>query len=310
MDWIESTTSQQDVSYDSDGHLSLSRTFKVWDVSTTAFWQSPTSITNASGQSLPPIGSSLGTVSGPSPVIPDGAHVQLRLYKYSLQPVSAVLFIVIAHYSNDQRLIPLGQQYRGNQQYSLVNIPFVQTIPVIRAGQTPQASGTLPVAWRETSIALPLYKHRISQTVSVLRKARASAEQSSLGQVGRLHNLPQWGWARYEGMDISLRSPQAMDVTYHWDWEAGIGMLWLYRGVRTDPPDTPIKSIYPNGTTPLMPELGGDTWLLPPYHTIEMIMQQVGNARRPVWYWRTQTDIALNGFLALYGYSNFEWNVT
>lgn len=296
----------------------MTRTFKVWDVSTSAFFANISSITNASGTPLPEHGSVFVTTTGPSGTVgADSTPTDMFLWKYTLHPVSAVVFIAVAHYTNDPRQAPNGQDYRSTAQYAMVNIPYARRIPNIVAGM----SGSSLLALSEAVLPYRMPIQRIAQTVTIQRSLRPIAESAARDEASKIHNVPGVGYAKFETMDISLRSPQWIDLRYNWTWEQGIKAVFDdsdgQYGVLTQLGSTdtgyPINdaAIYPKGWMQAVDARLGTAsrHVLFPYHTIEMTFVSAAGVRTPLWVSRLPYVVNPNGASSLVGAEKFEWNI-
>lgn len=323
MPWIEETTSGQDIQFDSDGFLSCTRVFKVWGgpaplvvAKTPQDIQRDPMATPPDQTALPPHGHILDTavrVPGVNNDTNTGVPTKLTLHAYTIQPISAVIFNAVAHYSNDPKLSPLGSHYQSSGAFSLVPIPYVRIVTVVAQGSTPGGIGYV-----ESALNLPMSVNQISQTVTLPRNQRRFVEAYQSQKAGRvLHNLPQHGWCRFDAAAISLRGPQYIDVTYSWTWESGIDELDVSKmvadesvGNPTDAAATLAAQLFPRGSKPADPILGTVRRLLPPYHTIEMVFPITGaNVKFPSWIYRLTTYPDTGGYAALQGQDRFEWSI-
>lgn len=327
MPFVETTTSQQDGSYDSDGYYSMTRTFKVWQVSPVAFLADPTTVAHRDAYATPPVadkmpqwGSEITAVSGPNPILaPSGERVgialSVTLYKWTLQPVSAVLFIAIAHYSNDPRIAPIGSTYAQHSQYQIVDIPIVRKMFILSTGSSTQNS---PFAWVESTV--PAYRpiRRISQTVCIRRGLRKSVEQvvdQNAGKIVQLRNLP--GYVRFEGADMRSRGAQWLDVTYNFTQEILVkefaDLISPDENHRNQLAQARESYLFPPGARYASSQTAGEVFFLPAYHTVELIYLLPGNNAdpQPMWIYRLKGAFPEPGqYLSLPGEAWFEWNVT
>lgn len=304
--FVETSDSRQAASLDRSGYLRTSRTFKVIGLNPDDFFK-PGTIANIQplgGSGVMPDYGALWGVQNQS----EGVETKVVLNEYLLRPISATMFYAIAQYSNDPKLSPLGLGYQGSSRYSIVQIPYVRILPIIAAG----ASGPTNISYQPMSLGISMSIQRIEQTVNVLRSNRKAAEQISRTQTGKLTDLPELGLCLYEGHSINLLSPQYCSITYTWKWEGGI--LSLGPPPVTGPHDTPITALYPTKVTPVDTRVsfgrGGLQFVLPPYHTIEMMFALEGDplARVPFWAYRMPYPIG-GPVTSFVGSSNFEFYV-
>lgn len=321
----EVTTSSQEGSYDSDGYLHTTRTFQVMGVTPATFWGAFQFIPNLStGQpGLPAYGDEFLSTTGPVfQGTEPGVSVKCVMYEYTLQPVSAVLFIAVAHYTNDPRRTPLGVNYTSTQQLTFVPIPVVRQVPIIAAGAS--SGSTVPVfAYEELVYQAPMQVERISHTVSLQRTRLKVIETAIEQQAGVLHKLPIKNYScKFEGGDITMRGPQWLDVRYHWTYESGVTRYdandW---GRAFDTNDAPSGSLIrlippPNreSINPLETNTGAEKFILPPYHTIELGWEVVDDVdlRKPLWFYRIPLRLGAGSFnptwQGLPGSEKFIWN--
>lgn len=301
--FVEIPESGQAASLDAAGYLHTTRTFKVMDDIADKFFTPGHLATivpfDGVGNGMPDIGAVWGTQHNTG-----GVTVQVVLNDYTITPLAPYIFLATARYSNDPRRAPLGQAYTGNSRYSIVQIPYVRTIPTISSG----ASGTGNISYQEMSLGVMMNIQRIVQTVNILRSQRANAEEYSLLQVGKLTTIPDIGPCLYEGHDVSIAGPQYVSMTYTWRWEGGVKTIGA--STRTFPNNGTIASMYPSGVQPLLDSIAGGPYILPPYHTIELMFSFNGDIPRPpLWVWRCQPTMGepIGNFP---GAANFEINVS
>lgn len=323
MPFVEVATSQKDPSFDADGYATITREFKCWDVNPRVIFTNPTSIMDLAGQqSMPDIGSVLQVVNGPRGLFGQdgdlGVKTNLRLIRYTCQPVSNLVFVAVAHYSNDPREAPLGQDYRTTGQFSIVNIPYVKRIPGYLAGAAPGTTPSQMFVTVEDALGVPMATKRHAQKVTIKRKDLKKAEQAADGMVNHLHEVMENYICRFEGYDVNLRSPQWCDITYNWIWEAGIlsqsefSLKGFDMGDAGGPnPPAPYTNVFPTGIRPLYAALGTSIWVLPKYHTVRMSFLSLPGSviKQPYWEYRCPHTLALEEWRNLYGFDNFEWRL-
>lgn len=327
MPFIETTTSAQDGSYDSDGYYSVTRTFKVWGVTPVQCLADPTLIPHRDANATPPVadkmpqwGTAWTTTAGPNPILSPGGErvgisVDVVLVRWSLRPVSAVLFETVAHYTNDPRIAPMGSSYAEHSQYAIVNVPIVRKVLLIGSQQT--NTSTAPFSWTESAISAYMPVRRISQTVCVIRNLRKSVQDTVTWNGGKLvyvRNGP--GLMRSEGADIRSRGAQWLDVTYNFTQEIGVrsyaDLVSIDAGHQNDLNEAKKSYLLPPGAKMAFP-YSTETYFLPPYHTVELVYIWPGNTvdPRPVWIYRAKGAAPEPGnYLSLPGEDRFEWNWT
>lgn len=325
--FIETTTSQQDGSYDADGFYSLTRTFRVWGISPAQFIGDPTLIDHRDVRATPPVadkmpqyGSVLRTVSGPNPILASngervGIATDVVLFKWTMRPVSAVLFEAVAHYSNDPKLAPMGASYSQHSQYSIVEVPIVRKIQLIAAGQT--VTTTSPWAWVESSLPAYMPVKRISQTVCILRNDRKRVEDVVDWNAGKLVYLRNLNYlVRFEGADIRSRGAQWLDVTYNFTHEMGVrnfsDLVTIDQAHLAQLQQAKQSYLIPTGGKMAFPG-ALEVYFLPPYHSIELVYLLPGNTTdpQPAWIYRAKGAAPQpHSYLSLPGEANFEWNLT
>lgn len=320
MPYSELGISEKDLSFDADGNATLMRVFKVWDINPRLFFGKISNITHYQNTSvtMPDIGSVLTNVNGPYGLFGNdsgtGVTTPLRLVRYTLRPMSPIVFEAIAHYSNDPREAPLGQAYRNAAEFTVVNIPFLRYVPGLLLGVTGSTGQYVAI---EDSIGVPMPTRRLSQTVTIKRSELKQAEANADGMVSHLHELREGLVCRFEGYDTTLRSPQWVDISYNWIWEKGVlrsdfGLTAYDWGDLTDPGGSgPIQPSYPTGIAPLFNLLGTAPYIVPPYHTITMNTWQPAGVPRKVafWQYRCVHSPQPEEWRSLLGFENFEWRV-
>lgn len=312
MPAVEITTSEQDVAFDEDGYATVSRTFRVWGVDPKVIFTNPASVPFKSGLgTLPDFGHRIATVVGNGPNgTSDGVQTSVVLYKYTCSPISSVIFAATAHYSNDQRNVPLASGFSSHAQTTQVSIPYIRTMVVVSRGSSSSATPT----FIESSFAFPMPTCRYTQTVAIKRRDRAAAVGVASTEVGNLHLIPDVGWSRFEGMDIRSRGPQWLDVQYNWEWEEGVfDIEHAARSFDATNGDTINLSstafLFPQKQRPLNDALGESEMILPPYHTIETVYQVQGLPIKPVFLYRLRNKISSSGIGSLVGSDRFEWTL-
>ena len=326
MPFVEVTTSAQDGMYGADGSFRSSRTFTVWGVTPQTFWLAYRSIPCADtahpANQMPEYGDTMIVTNGPTfPGTEQGTGVPITVYmhEYTMQPISAVAFRVVAHYTNDPRQTPNGIGYTSTQQLTFVPIPYVRELIVVAAGTS---SGTAAIAYDEAVYQAPMSMERITHSVSLPRSQLKAVETAISQQAGGLHQLPIKQWAcKFEGGDVTLQGVQRLDVRYHWTWEGGVPpytvAMW---GTALDEHGSPAGADIRQITPPNQPAssviagTNGQTFLVPPYTTIEMAWDHAGSVyeKKPIWLYRVPLLLGSGSFnptwMGLPGSEKFIWN--
>lgn len=323
MPFIETTTSKQTAAYDSEGYQHLTRTFKVWGVEPMSFFANIADIPNANANATPPdntrmpkYGDVMATPDGPRDLLNgQGVFTSLQLMDYILQPVSAIMFMAVARYTNDPKRSTLGQNYTCQQLSSLVPIPYVRAVPCL--------SAPTGYSYTESTINAAMGLRRVSQTVTMPRSQIKAVNLAAGRLVNQLHDLDGNKWPyKFEGYDMRMRGVQWVDIVYHWTWESGVKMLALEgrQKVRNslNAEVATVQATYPPLTASLSdyivssgtPNRPTDS-ILHPFHTIEMLWTLANSdtyPRTPCWLYRMPfVDNVPLGFRSLPGAERFEF---
>lgn len=308
MPFIETTTSTQDWSVDAEGYSHTTRTFRVWGVAPSAFWDVITSIPHRDANATPPVGDKMPDYghairkhSTPSAFQGAGGEgnatsTEVVLLAYRMRPISAIMFEAIAEYTNDPRAAPLGQGLQIHEMRSMVPIPYAKRIPVLPMGKDPQSVIDYTYGYVDAIQSVPMSVQQIGHTVAVQRGALTQTVQSVLQHTNELHTLPMMAVpCILEGADIRLRGVDWLDVTYRWQYQQGIldhsptatQQRYSFGGDNgawsVDNSTANSVKAFPERVLPLVVDIGTLKMLLPPYHTIEMLYRQTGIYRVPVW---------------------------
>lgn len=337
MPYVETETSRQDIGFDGDGYIRFSRTFKVWGVNPQVFHKTLHTIyQNGSPPAQPvplPGYGDKQEIDDPDPNLSalrpflqsteGGSAVQAGaiaiLHDWILSPIDAVMFLATAHYSNDPHLTPHGAQYHAVQQQAMVTIPYARSMPI--AFGTGAGSS---IGYVEAAFQLPMTIESISHTVAVPVSYLPFIETAIASMTNHIHNLPTIGFAAFLGIDVRMRGVQWLDVTYNWQWQAGVkdltpGAAAKFYGADGGAGATPILApLLPGPIPPLNGLMGTGTasqMILPPYHTMEMMWcispdTGTGAAAIPQWQYRmpyTLTAATKDEWKSLYGSSKFLW---
>lgn len=318
MPFVEISTSQKDLSYDSDGYAYLTRTFKVWGVDPKSFFGNPGNIAaHTGGQPMPDYGNVLQLLDGPDGVVSPARETRLFLYKYTLAPESHEVFIATAHYSNDNRLSPYTTGVSGNSSFGWVDIPYVRRFPTIDIGNATQSQDSgFKVALVEGIYRARMQQSRMTQRVAIPRQQWLESVKVAEREAGTIHKI-EGQYYLFEGHTVADRGPQIVDITYTWMWESGIETLAVEeknydKDRRTADVSDDLKPIYPPKVSPLVSLGADDQYIVPPYHTIELLYTTEVNANnialtKPYWKYRMPYEVSEDGARGLPGSSDFDW---
>lgn len=344
MPWQElGAVSQADISMDADGYVHFTRTFKVWDVTRTSFYSHLDTITQiGTNVTLPQYGHEIAVT------LPNGAYgpflsasggdngggsvkAAAKLHSWRLQPSTAAVFVAIADYSNDPRLVPGGVHYNSDQQQAMVSIPYLRRASVA-VGDTPTSFG-----YYEDAFNNPMGVESITHTTVYPLSKLKEAETIVSDRVNQLHQLPIKPYQSpclYLGADIKMRGPQWLDITHRWQWQQGLNSASAFSdlgeeiryfnmaGISVNP-DTGTgdfkAALVPHRVKPLNETIfGSQYYIVPPYHEIKLQVQYefrvTGGVEVkfpvPLWYYRMPfkgSSADLIGWKSLPGAKNFIW---
>lgn len=318
MPYVEISTSQKSLSFDSDGFAYLTRTFKVWGVDPKTFFDKPSNIpAHGGGPAMPDYGHVMLQTAGPDGTISPGRDTKVFLYKYTLEPESHLVYVATAYYSNDNRLHPYASGVSGTTSFGFADIPYIRFIGTIDIGNSNrQQEAGVKVTPVEAIYRARLQQSRMTQRVAIPRAQWYNAQLTSAREAGTIHKI-DGEYYLFEGHTVNDRGPQVVDITYTWLWESGVEDLSAlekdYDKSGTKPDVKAIlKPIYPKKVSPLT-NLGPDrAYVLPPFHTIELLYNFTVDTsniviREPYWRYRLPYEVSSNGASSLVGHADFDW---
>lgn len=265
-------------------------------------------------QFMPDYGHTMKVASGPNFIAGDEGGIEIVdvetfLHSYTLRPGGSY-FDAIAHYTNDPRIAPLGQAYQTAQQQAMVTIPY--------ARRSPLAFGTgtsLTTGYTESYFQTPMVAESIAHAVIVPRKDIANIEAKIAAHGNELHLLPiHTTPCLFMGADTRMHGVQWLEVTYHWQWQAGVVNISpntpkTYGSDGVVVPNT--GAVIPPQVDTITPILVSQPMVLPPYHTIDMIfeIESIGQIQRmsPRWRYQMPYRYVAIGWKGLVGHTKFIW---
>lgn len=253
------------------------RAFKVWGYDPATIRDQPESVLNATGQGLPPIGSTL-----------DGAILE----RYSVQSgsVSGDVHTAIAYFSNDRRFslperptAPGEPEYRPHIEGSIssqsVDIPYARRTRLVMFQDGSLVSPTYGTqhVWQIETQAVTESTSKISVRVSVPNVTVPEMTTRILAQQNVIHVIGGRGY-RFDGGYFSEATSNRYDVTYTWTYESGTRDVTLaapqqqQNGAAQVIFPSGFQSIIPNDTTP---------YTRPPFCEVVWAYQEVGDSTSP-----------------------------
>lgn len=295
--WVEQTTTLE-WEKSIDGFYHAVRRFRVWGYHRTTIGTTPDICSNDAGFFLPKVGDREdNTPSGDSiPIADTGEFVYC--YRLKTTALDEPRFTDCEFlYSNDTRIISNIPDQVSSFQTEHMSMPV--GIKVLRTN-----AGTNTVsAFVQRPIPFPYTVGRYTRDCLIRRVDRLTAARVARGMVNQLHKVqtsftggavPNAGRLfRFEGPEFREYSPRYDLCRYSWWYDGGHKELRLIGDAQAQvevrrPPQSLL--------------FDGDEWVRPPYHTLEMLKPNGGNAdAAPIFAAFCTYEINEDGWLSLVG---------